>query len=354
MDSFEYSKQEQAKDIIATRKLLAELPGFCREYFMSLNDLTTSKTRLNYAYDLRLFFKYITEELDLFNGKKATQLLVSDLEKITTTDIKMFMDFLTYYVKEDKNGGEEAVTNGERGKSRKLAAVRKLFEYFYTEELIKANPAQLVKTPKQHEKPIIYLEPDEVVKLLDEVERGDKLTPRQQKYHSFTKARDLALITLLLGTGMRVSECVGIDLNHIDFNLGGIKIRRKGGAEVVIYFGDEVEKALQDYLIARESMNPLSGHENALFLSMQNKRISVRSVENLVKKYSKLVTNVKNISPHKLRSTFGTNFYAQTEDIYLVADVLGHKDVNTTRRHYANQADANRRRAREVKLRDSN
>ena len=92
-------------------------------------------------------------------------------------------------------------------------------------------------------------------------------------------------------------------------------------------------------------MIPLEGHENALFLSLQNRRITVRAVENLVKKYSKLVTNLKNITPHKLRSTYGTSLYRETGDIYLVADVLGHKDVNTTRKHYAAIEDDRRRKA---------
>lgn len=353
MDNFEYSKEQGRRDILMTRTVLKNLPAFCREFFISLNDNTSTKTRLNYAYDLRVFFKYVTEELDLFEGRGVDKLTVDDLAKITANDIRLFMDYLTYYVKDNGTLEGEAMTNGERGKSRKLSAVRKLFEYFYTNELIPANPAQLVKTPKLHEKAIIRLEPDEAARLLDEIESGDKLTERQKRFHNFTKARDLAIVTLLLGTGMRVSECVGIDLDHIDFNVGGIKIHRKGGNEVVVYFGDEVESALQNYLIERENMNPLPGHEKALFLSIQNKRIGVRSVENLVKKYSKLVTNVKNISPHKLRSTFGTNLYRETGDIYLVADVLGHKDVNTTRKHYAEESDENRRRVRDVKIRRS-
>jgi site-specific recombinase XerD len=86
---------------------------------------------------------------------------------------------------------------------------------------------------------------------------------------------------------------------------------------------------------------------------MQRKRITVKAVENLVKKYSKMVTNVKNITPHKLRSTYGTNLYRETGDIYLVADVLGHKDVNTTRRHYAQIEDDRRREAaKHVHLRE--
>ena len=163
----------------------------------------------------------------------------------------------------------------------------------------------------------------------------------------------MAIVTLLLGTGMRVSECVGIDINDIDFDINGVKIIRKGGNEMVVYFGEEVEKALRDYLEERKAADPKPGNENALFLSIQNKRIGVRAVEKLVKKYAGKVTTLKKISPHKLRSTYGTTLYNETGDIYLVADVLGHKDVNTTKKHYAQMQDDNRRRAaRAVKLRD--
>ena len=100
-------------------------------------------------------------------------------------------------------------------------------------------------------------------------------------------------------------------------------------------------------------MQAQPGHEDALFLSLQKKRMDVRSVQNLVKKYARVITPLKNISPHKLRSTFGTNLYNETGDIYLVADVLGHSDVNTTRRHYAAMSDENRRvAAHKIHLRD--
>jgi len=194
----------------------------------------------------------------------------------------------------------------------------------------------------------------EVALLLDEVEKGDMLTEKQKSYHAKTRVRDLALLTLMLGTGIRVSECVGLDLNDIDFKNGGIRIHRKGGKEVTVYFGTEVEDALLDYLDERSFIIPESGHENALFLSLQKKRIAVRSVENLVKKYSRLITPLKKITPHKLRSTYGTNLYKETGDIYLVADVLGHADVNTTKKHYAALEDERRRSARnKVKLRES-
>ena len=167
----------------------------------------------------------------------------------------------------------------------------------------------------------------------------------QKKYHNKTKIRDLAILTLLLGTGIRVSECVGIDISNLDFETNGMKIHRKGGADVILYFGEEVREALLDYLEEREKIIPKEGSEDALFLSMQKRRISVRAVENLVKKYARPVTPLKTITPHKLRSTYGTQLYQETGDIYLVADVLGHKDVNTTRKHYAAMEDQRRRMA---------
>ena len=227
-----------------------------------------------------------------------------------------------------------------------------MYHYFYTSELIEKDVAALVPMPKLHEKEIIRLDPDEVATLLELVENGEELTETEKRYHRVTKTRDLALLTLLLGTGIRVSECVGLNLNDVDFKNGGIRIVRKGGYEAVVYFGEEVEDALLDYWDERTHKTAATGHEDALFLSMQNKRISVRAVEKLGKKYPSKVTSLKKITPHKLRSTYGTNLYRETGDIYLVADVLGHKDVNTTRKHYAAQQEENRRRAaKAVKLR---
>ena len=190
--------------------------------------------------------------------------------------------------------------------------------------------------------------------LLDQVERGEKLTKSQLKYHKINKVRDIAILTLLLGTGIRVSECVGLNLNDVDLDNGALVVHRKGGYDATIYFGFEVETALRDYMEKREDMIPLTGHEDAFFISMQNKRMGVRSVENMVKKYTQNVTTLKKITPHKLRSTYGTSLYKETGDIYLVASVLGHSDVNTTRKHYAAISDEERMKVTNaVKLRST-
>jgi site-specific recombinase XerD len=213
----------------------------------------------------------------------------------------------------------------------------------------------MVDMPKLHEKSIVRLDTDEVVTLLDYIEHGGKeLTGQRKVYYEKTKHRDLAIMTLLLGTGIRVSECVGLDLQDVDFKNNGIRVVRKGGNEMVVYFGEEVEKALKDYIFGeRHTTMPIAGHENALFLSSQRRRLGVQALENMVKKYAKEVIPNKKITPHKLRSTYGTELYKETGDIYLVADVLGHKDVNTTKKHYADIDESRRRKAASaVKLRD--
>ncbi len=323
--------------------VLTELPDFCRTFFIGIQNTTGPLTRLNYAYDLRLFLQYFSEQF----LKPIKEITLDDLKTLNVHDIEIFINYISMY----ENAENKIVENGETGKARKIAAIRTMFKYFYKSGDLDSNVASLIDLPRMHDKAIIRLDVDEIVKLLDEVESGEGLSARQKEYHKHTKYRDLALITLLLGTGIRVSECVGLNCDDIDFRNMSIRITRKGGNQAVLYLSDEVGEALDAYANFRESM---AGSESpAFFLSLKGERMSVRTVQNTVKKYAKIITPLKNITPHKLRSTYGTTLYQETGDIYLVADVLGHKDVNTTRKHYAAQADENRRlAAQKIKLRD--
>ena len=263
------------------------------------------------------------------------------LDQITAVDLEEYEEYLKVY-----QAGDKTETNGERGLKRKMSSLRSFYAYYFKREMIHTNPTVLVDVPKIHQKSIIRLEADEVALLLDYIEHGgDDLTGQKKVYYEKNKDRDLALVTLLLGTGVRVSECVGLDIEDVDFKNNGIKVTRKGGNEMVVYFGHEVEKALKKYLEVRKNIVPVAGHEHALFYSTQRKRIGIQAVENLVKKYAGAITTTKKITPHKLRSTYGTTLYQETGDIYLVADVLGHRDVNTTKKHYAAMDDARRRKA---------
>ena len=347
MKQLPYHEQVDRENTQRLRGMIKELPPFCADFFRGIEPRTSSRTRIAYAYDLKIFFDFLHKENPVIARLDIKEITLSHLDQLLVSDLEEYMK----YRFNDKN---QEVVNKERGIMRKISSLKSFYNYYYRRELIKNNPAALVQLPKLHEKEIIRLDIDEVARLLDEVENGESLTEKQKQFHDKTKVRDLAMLTLLLGTGIRVSECVGLDLDDIDFNNGGIRIHRKGGKEVTIYFGIEVEDALKDYLEERMEMEPVEGHDNALFLSLQMKRMSVRSVEKLVKKYAKLVNPLKKITPHKLRSTYGTSLYQETGDIYLVADVLGHSDVNTTRRHYAAMEDSRRRSARDkVRLRET-
>ena len=344
-----YSREQDIRNTKKMREILDELPRFCRQYFRGIEESTSARTRLAYAYDLRVFFEFIENENTAMKGTAIKDYPISILEQIGKEDIEEFLEYLTYYEK-----GDHIFTNDARGKARKLSAVRSMFKYFYSSEILARDVTALVPLPKLHEKPIIRLDAEEVNDMLDKADTGAQLTKNQLRFHDKTRLRDIALLTLLLGTGIRVSECVGLDLEDIDFKEKGIRVHRKGGYESIVYFGDEVETALKDYLEQRVQILPKEGHEKALFLSLQNRRITVRAVENLVKKYAGLATSLKKITPHKLRSTYGTSLYRATGDIYLVADVLGHKDVNTTRKHYAAIEEDRRKSARNiVRLRDT-
>ena len=349
----EYQVQKKLDYTARFRKVLSELPDFCALYFRAVEPTTSVLTRYGYAVDLRTFFRFLTSgQIDRFADKEITKLTLSDMELLSSLDIELYLEYVSLY-RDDASENKRIVENNERAKSRKLSAIRALFKFLYKKSMIGTNCAALVDTPKLHEKAIVRLEANEVADLLDTAEQGSGMTASQRRYHDATKVRDVAILSLFLGTGIRISELVGIDLNDIDFSKNEFVVTRKGGNQMTLAFGPEVASSLLEYLEVRKTIIPLPGHETAFFLSMQRKRITPRAVENLVKKYAKIATPLKKITPHKLRSTYGTMLYLESGDIYLVADVLGHKDVNTTRKHYAAMTEEkSRQAAKYIRLRE--
>lgn len=337
-----YHEQLDLKNTAQLRELVKELPAFASDFFRAMEIKKATNTRRNYAYDLNTFFYFLRTQNPYFKDKDIRTLPVSILDDIQPVDIEEYMSFLTYY---ERDG--QLYRNHEEGKARKLATLNTFFGYYHKKGMIEKNAPSVVDVPRVKEKNIIRLDANEVAQLIDNVESGEKLTKAQKRWHEKTRDRDLAIIVTLLGTGVRVTELVGLDIGDLDFDNGAMRVIRKGGNEDMVYFGEEVEEMLRNYLDERLEMTPEPGHENALFISQNNTRITVRSVERLVKKYASTAT-AKRITPHKLRSTYGTALYQETGDIYLVADVLGHKNVNTTRKHYAAMKEERKRRAANV------
>jgi len=341
----EYSEKIDLDNKKKLQLLLQELPKFCKDYFRYLDVRnTSSRTRLAYAYDLRLFFQFIARSNPLYADIPMRDIPIAVLDQMTPMDVEEYLSYLSYY--ENKDGTEKM--NGEKGKSRKLSSLRTMYNYFFKKELITSNAPAMVETPKKHKDNIVHLDRDEVSDLVAAAETGATLTSKQLALHEKTKHRDTAILTLLIGTGVRVSELVGLDVKDVNFKYNSIRVIRKGGNESTVYFGEEVANTLKEYLEVErgnfaEKARP--GSEQALFLSMKYGRLTARAVEMLVKKYSNSAGISKKITPHKLRSTYGTNLYKESGDIYLVADALGHRSVETTRQHYANMDEERRRLA---------
>lgn len=328
-----YFESREIACIERLNNVISELPYYVEDFFIGVEARTSPLTRLNYGYDLRVFFDFLTKKI-FRNSKKMSDIELKDIDNLEVSDLELYLSYLSYY---EINGKKERCT--ESGKARKLSTLRAFYKYFFNKNMLSANTATKVLMPKLHEKEIIRLESDGKVNEIDDmlytVETGVGLTKKQLSFHNTTKVRDTAIITLFLGTGIRISELVGLNYDDIDLATNSFKVTRKGGNRTVLFFNHDVAYALSDYLSERLNNKVVKDEEKAMFLSLQNKRISTRQVQELVKKYAKIVSPLKKITPHKLRSTFGTNLYRQTGDIYAVADCLGHKDVNTTKRHYA-------------------
>ena len=298
------------------------LPPFTSQFFLGVAQTTQPLTRLNYAYDLGLFFKFLSTEIETFIGKKIIDFDTGDLDKLVIQDIELYAYHLSH-------------TNGKRGVTRKLSCLRSFFAYYFKKGEIQRNILPNIDLPKLQQKNIIRLDNDEAKKLIETSKTGDNLTAGQKRFHGKNGFRDTVILTFFLSSGVRVSELVGLNVGDIDLKNLSFRITRKGGNETVLYMTRELCDLIDEYLHSHEEEAGLPPSDRPLFLNHKNERLGVRAVQNLVKKYAINAVPLKNISPHKLRSTFGTNLYHATGDIYAVADYLGHQNVNTTKKHYA-------------------
>ncbi|WP_143322943.1 tyrosine-type recombinase/integrase [Clostridium sp. HBUAS56010] len=328
-ESQSYRKQQDKKNDQKVKEIIADLPEFCLDFFIGIEPRTSSNTRLSYAYDVVRFFSFLGSVLSV----EVKDVTLQQLESLKVQDFENYMSYL-----------KTKWANSERGISRKINALKSFYRYFYRSERMEKNVMDIVETPKLHEKPIVYLKNDEAADLIESVKEN---VQSAQKWHTDkNNSRDIAIIMLLLGTGIRVSECVGLDIQDVELSENRINVIRKGGKESHIYFSDDVCEVMRVYIEERKHLENVLD-ENALFISLHKRRISVRAVENLVKKYASSVTD-KKIGPHKLRATFATHLYRETGDISLVAENLGHSDINTTKRHYAALEDERKKSTRNL------
>lgn len=341
MAEYNYAKQKQKKYIDDTITMLEQMPPFV-DYYFKANSLTLSaSSQHSYMYDIYNFLKWWHSNLPELRDTKLCKMTIENIACVSPADI---LD----YISAMRNDSD--VFLSESTLARRCAALNSLFDYLKQYGFIESNPMSDVKRPKvKKDKRIIKLDDDEVERFFSSILYGTGFTEHQRKYLENTKQRDYAIATLLLTSGIRVSEMVGLNINDISFQNYRIQITRKGGKRQYIPLSDNTLHVLQDYLQVRNTVHPaLPQDASALFLSTQNTRMTTAAVQNMIKKFAKAAGIDKPITPHKLRKTYGTNLYNKTRDIYLVANALGHDSVTTTTKHYVASDDEDLMRVRNL------
>ncbi len=301
-------------------------PNSCKlltDYLNYNANLNKSKNTINeYKYDLTNFLKYIKllqqHNKDL-KFEDITDLSDIDSKFLNRIDLNDLYAYMTY-LKDDC--GDTATT-----RARKVASIKGFFKYLHIKaKVIDDNPAKELESPKLGKRLPKYLTLEQSTTLLDQV-KNKKLTG---KMHDNT-TRDYAMVTLFLNCGMRLSELVGINIDHIKFDESLLTVVGKGNKERTIYLNKACVNAIQDYLEIRPNDENVTD-KKALFLSERKNRISKRAVQQIIKDYLKTVPGLDSkYSPHKLRHTAATLMYQYGNvDIRALQELLGHESIATT------------------------
>ena len=317
-------------------KLEDNLPRFMNGYFIYLRSSVLPMTRLAYLQDITFFCDYLVESA-MFEAQTIKDLTAFDFEKIRAKDINVFIDYARRYEK-DKNDGVYIYENHNRSLARKKTSLSMLFKYLFRDEILSKNITDgldPIKVAKPAETEIKALTDDEVRTMLKAVETGEGMTKKQLEYFEKNKKRDKAILLLFLTYGLRISELQQLNVDSFNFDRQEFKIYRKRGKESIMPMNISCDIAIHEYLDMERKNDDelLDEHKNALFLSLQGKRMTERQIRELVKKYTAIAlkTTQKNgYSPHKLRATAATSLIGRGEDIFDVQLLLDHENVTTT------------------------
>ena len=314
-----------------------QLPKFMRGFFSYLKGNVLPATRLAYLHDIKFFFKYLIEETDLTDAETTDKIKLSDLEQVKAVDVNMFIEYCRKY-KVDTGDTIYIYENSNKSLARKKSSVSVMFKQLYRDELLSKNITDgfdPIRVPKPGEREIKALQDDEVMIMLDAVSSGTGLTDHEHAYWEKTKKRDKAILILFLTYGLRLSELQQLNVSSFNFNRGEFKIYRKRGKESIMPLNNSATAVIHDYIDNERAADSSLDEENrdALFLSLQGRRMTERQIRELVKKYTSIAlktTRKAGYSPHKLRATAATSLIGRGNSIFDVAALLDHEQVTTT------------------------
>ena len=317
-------------------QLEKELPQFLRGFFA-------------YLHDIRFFCNYLIRKTDLTAAEKPADITLKEFRQIRAADINIYIDYCRRYkVETDKN--IHIYENNNKTLARKKSAVSVMFKQLYRDELLEKNITDgfdPIRVQKAGEREIKALQDDEVMVMLDAVTNGTGLTKHAHAYWQKTKKRDKAILMLFLTYGLRLSELQQLNVSSFNFSRGEFKIYRKRGKESIMPLNRSVTAAVEDYIANERTKeeNLAPEHRDALFLSLQAKRMTDRQIRELVKKYTAIALKTSQktgYSPHKLRATAATSLIGRGNSIYDVAALLDHEQVTTTQLYAKQKQDVKR------------
>lgn len=331
------------------QEIEAQLPKFLRGFFVFLKGNVLPMTRLAYLHDIKFFLNYLINESDITQAKLTNDIKQEEFNNIKAVDINIFIDYCRRYkVETDKN--IYIYENNKRSLARKKSSISVLFKYLYRDELIAKNITDgfdPIKVPKAGEKEIKALQDNEVMVMLDAVTTGESLTDKEKQYWEKTKKRDKAILVIFLTYGLRLSELQQLNISSFNFSRDEFKIYRKRGKESTMPINKSVLKVVQAYIHEERPHDDTIDEFNrdALFLSLQGKRLAERQIRELVKKYTSIglkTSRSAGYSPHKLRATAATSLIGRGNSIFDVQALLDHEQVTTTQLYAAHKMNVKR------------
>lgn len=314
--------EKEVKSNDKMQEKLKELPAIFSEFYYHMYSTKSYTTIENYILYVKEFAEYIGDGV-----------IKNDFYRhVQPSNVNMYFAQMKYI---EKNGKYVSVSDSIR--ATKWSAINTFFNFLAMDNKIRMNPVAKTERPKVQDHPdVSYLDENEMHDLLENVKT--KANPKM-------KNRDLAMISLGLTTGVRVSALVQIDIGDIDFNNNSIRVIEKRGKVCHLLFGDNVKEYLLKWIGDREKYFP-NATTDALFVSVFSKRMTRDGVRVILEKYSSGITD-KKVTPHVMRHSCATNLYDKTGDIYLCASVLNHTNVSTTQR-YAEISKAKKKSAASV------
>ncbi|MBN2260906.1 MAG: tyrosine-type recombinase/integrase [Clostridiales bacterium] len=327
-------------------KIERVLPYFMKDYFTYLKGAVSLNSRYAYLNDIKFFCEYLINNTDKINGDSIDKISLDDFNSLKARDINTFLgDYCTRYYK-DSGISMTVYENNNRALSRKKSALSSLFKFLYRNEQINSNIVEglnPIKLPKPQPDAIKRLYVEELNSLLNIVKTGDGLSESEKKYWDKTKLRDKAIILLFTTYGLRLKELQELNISSFNFTRKEFVIFRKRSKESIMPLNKSVENSIKDYI--ENERSKYSDDEDALFISIQNKRLSERSIRQLVKKYTSIALDKprsNGYSPHKLRATAASTLIEFGFSIYDVQNLLDHDNITTTQLYSAHKKNSKR------------